>query len=114
MHTSDVREGEHVNVTMRKGRVNLTGKREAVLDGVQVDEQFSPDNADKISVVGSVSDVTPPPPPPPPSSYPQINPFTPEWFAQVIGAAAPAGDCRGQHFASSACCSKLISSMLTQ
>ena len=47
------------------------------------------DHTDKISVVGSVSDVTPPPPLPtqPPSG---LNPFTPEWFTQLIGAAVSA------------------------
>ena len=41
----------------------------------------------KISVAGSVSDVTPPPQT---TKHPLLNPFTPEWFAQVIGAAASA------------------------
>ena len=41
----------------------------------------------------SVSDVTPPPPStdlPSATGNPQLNPFTPEWFAQIIGAAASA------------------------
>ena len=47
-------------------------------------EPTSKSEEDKISVV---SDVTPPPPPAG-TIPPGLNPFTPEWFAQVIGAAA--------------------------
>ena len=43
-------------------------------------------DADKISV-GSVSDVTPPPST---GSHPPLNPFTPEWFAQLVSTAASA------------------------
>ena len=64
-----------------KGQVNdLTDKQE-------VGNAAKADDADKISVAGSVSDVTPPPQT---ANHPQLNPFTPEWFAQVIGAAATA------------------------
>ena len=38
-------------------------------------------------MAGSVSDITHPPPS---ANHPPLNPFTPEWFAQVIGAAATA------------------------
>ena len=44
--------------------------------------------ADEISLADVVSDATAPPPPAP--SHPQLNPFTPEWFAQLVGAAASA------------------------
>ena len=40
------------------------------------------DDADKISLAGSVAGGA--------GDQPQLNPFTPEWFAQVIGAAATA------------------------
>ena len=65
----------NVNVTTRRGGASGTRTRQ---------------DDDKISIAGSVSDVTPPPPPAGNGSHPQLNPFTPEWFAQVIGAAATA------------------------
>ena len=52
------------------------------------DNGLTPDS-DTISVAGSVPDA-PPPPPPSNSSHPQLNPFTPEWFERMIGAAATA------------------------
>ena len=76
-------EDEHANVTTRKGKVHFGG------DKKNENEDCLPDAADKISVAGSVSDVTPPPPPSQPN-FPPINPFTPEWFAQLVGAAATA------------------------
>ena len=74
------REEEQVdNVTVRKvhTRHDHTSAGASKID----------DNADKISVV---SDVTPPPPPTTSGLPSGLNPFTPEWFAQVIGAAATA------------------------
>ena len=64
------------NVTTRRGF--------AATDGLTADRVA---DDDKISVAGSVSDVTPPPNS---SQLPQLNPFTPEWFAQLVGTAASA------------------------
>ena len=50
-----------------------------------VDRHTSAADDDKISVADSFHGV-----PPPASDLPQLNPFTPEWFTQVIGAAASA------------------------
>ena len=67
-----------MNVTTRKTRVHFT-EEQAESDKIESDE---------------VSDVTPPPPPstdlPSATGNPQLNPFTPEWFAQIIGAEASA------------------------
>ena len=70
-------DGEHVNVTTRRVKVSVP----------LTDAKGEQDQTDKISVAGSVSDVTPPPPVTG-SIPPGLNPFTPEWFAQMIGAAA--------------------------
>ena len=71
---------QHVNVTTRK-------KYTEAFTGGQGDAAKSAEE-DKISVV---SDVTPPPPPSGQAgNHPQINPFTQEWFANLIGAAASA------------------------
>ena len=74
-------EDEYVNVTTRVKKRNddLTSKRDLLGK-----------DADKISIAGIVSDVTPPPHPPSSTNYPPLKPFTPEWFEQVIGAAATA------------------------
>ena len=61
------------NVTTRAKRNNLTGN-------AAVDD-------DKISLADSISDA---PPPPGSANHPPLNPFTPEWFAQMISAAATA------------------------
>ena len=68
---------EHANVTTRRNKNTVL---------------TNDDQADKISVAGSVSDVTPPPNLGAGASgqHPPINPFTPEWFAQLVGAAASA------------------------
>ena len=59
----------------------------------QLTKRTNPDakdeDVDRISVA-SVSDVTPPPRTDPGPNFPPLNPFTPEWFAQIIGAAATA------------------------
>ena len=73
------RDGGDTNVN-----VNVTTRR-----GQTLAPDIHASDEDKISVAGSVSDVTPPPgagahP------NPQLNPFTPEWFAQLVGAAANA------------------------
>ena len=66
--------GDRINSNVTTRRVNHDNK---------LPEPTSKAEEDKISVV---SDVTPPPPP---GSIPQgLNPFTPEWFAQLVGAAA--------------------------
>ena len=61
-------EEEHANVTTR---------------GEKPKHPHPKADEDKISVV---SDVTPPPPAA--TMPPGLNPFTPEWFAQLVGAAA--------------------------
>ena len=50
-----------------------------------MDRHTSAADDDKISVADSVHGV-----PPSATDLPQLNPFTPEWFTQVIGAAASA------------------------
>ena len=47
-------------------------------------------DADRISVAEDAESIPPPAAQPPPAAHPGLNPFTPEWFAQVIGAAATA------------------------
>ena len=90
VHQSEATETEeHANVTTRRGKVHFDKDSDYLQQGADTKRSADQD-ADKISVV---SDVTPPPPPPPPPSsanYPQINPFTPEWFSQLIGAAVTA------------------------
>ena len=92
--------GDHSNITTRR-----TVQRDILTDGAvatgataaeglgdipaATSASTTPD-ADKISAADSVSDVTPPPPNPPPHDLPGLNPFTPAWFAQVIGAATSA------------------------
>ena len=77
------REQINSNVTTRRRGVTVS-------DGLTADSHGAADE-DKISIAGSVSDVTPPPPPPPASGqFSQLNPFTPEWFAQLVGTAASA------------------------
>ena len=73
------RDGGDTNVN-----VNVTTRR-----GQTLAPDIHASDEDKISVAGSVSDVTPPPGA---GSHPnpQLNPFTPEWFAQLVGAAANA------------------------
>ena len=66
---TDGREDD--NVTLRRGR--------------RYDGFTHKDDEDKISLAGSIADAAPPPQT---SSNPQLNPFTPEWFAKIIGAAA--------------------------
>ena len=87
-------EQEHVNVTVRKtSQLTLTNKPEDVADaavsgaagGAPAGAGARLDDADRISLAGSVSDVTAPPNV---GDLPTLNPFTPEWFAQIIGAAA--------------------------
>ena len=75
---------EQVDETTKRERVRLTGA-----DG-QAARAAAAEDADRISVAGSVPDVTPPPPTQASPDRSQLNPFTPEWFAQVIGAAANA------------------------
>ena len=72
------------NITTRDKRrgQQLTDKNVA-FDGAKAGDAADAADADKISVV---SDVTPPPQMA--FNHPQINPFTPEWFAQLVGAAA--------------------------
>ena len=48
------------------------------------------EDPDRISVVGDAAESTPPPPTQQQANFPPLNPFTPEWFAQIIGAAATA------------------------
>ena len=76
MHAGGETE-EHINVTTRKVKVSVP----------LTDAKDEQDQADKISVAGSVSDVTTPPPMTG-TIPPGLNPFTREWFAQMIGAAA--------------------------
>ena len=61
---------------------NVTTRGFAANNGLTADRAA---DEDKISVAGSVSDVTPPPNA---DKLPQLNPFTPEWFAQLVGTAA--------------------------
>ena len=72
-------QGINSNVTTRKKLADTAAGGQARSAAQAADD-------DKISVV---SDVTPPPPPPP-AAPSGLNPFTPEWFAQMIGAAASA------------------------
>ena len=74
VHAARGGEEQNINVTTRRGQVLAPDLR------ARADE-------DKISIAGSVSDVTPPPNH---GTHPQLNPFTPEWFAQLVGAAANA------------------------
>ena len=76
-------ESQHDNVTVRRVRI-----QDGLTDAAGGLDAKPADNADGISVAGSVSDVTPPPPPTP--HHPQLNPFTPEWFAQLVSTAATA------------------------
>ena len=73
--------GTHDNITVRKGKTVPLTNKSPLPDGAALPDP------DKISVV---SDVTPPPQTTGSFDHPQINPFTPEWFAKVIGAAASA------------------------
>ena len=75
------REQEHIhsNVTTRRDR------KYTAAGGLTADPNAAEE--DKISLAGSISDVTPPPNLGQP---PQLNPFTPEWFAQLVGTAASA------------------------
>ena len=79
VHT-ERRQEQHINVTTRRDRKFIND------DGITEEAARAADE-DKISVAGSVSDVSPPPNA---GQHPQLNPFTLEWFAQVIGAAASA------------------------
>ena len=86
-------EMESSNVTTRRGPgpVRFNDLTDASGEAAASTQRsgVTPDT-DKISVV---SDVTPPPPAsamPSSGDHPQINPFTPEWFAQLVEAAASA------------------------
>ena len=85
----------HSNVTTRRDKQLISGGVKGADPLHDADRGSAADplrDADKISAADSVSDVTPPPPNPPQQAgnFPQINPFTTEWFAQLIGAAATA------------------------
>ena len=69
--------------TRRRDRGELTGSADRS-DGTP---NQATEDADKISVAESVSDVTPPPNT---HHHPQLNPFTHEWFAQLVNTAASA------------------------
>ena len=66
---SEKEDGVSANVTVRRNK----------------EPDLTKNEEDKISVVSNVT-----PPPAPGAVPPGLNPFTPEWFAQVIGAAATA------------------------
>ena len=80
VHRAEGGEDTFSNVTTRKVKDRLPHSSPA---------DTKEDDTDKISIAEAVSDVTPPPPP---TSFgnPQLNPFTPEWFQQLIGAAVSA------------------------
>ena len=77
----EVKDGKvNANVTTRKGKSSPTGTQ-ADSGGARAKDSSQQDN------VSVVSDVTPPPNH---GGFPQLNPFTPEWFQQMIGAAVSA------------------------
>ena len=76
----EIQQEEHVNVTTRRNKA-YTNK------GLTPDAAKLADE-DKISVTGSLPDNTTAPPSA--DKLPELNPFTPEWFAQLVGAAASA------------------------
>ena len=79
-------ERENINVTTRRPRDGVFTSATDLPDGA-VGTDNAADNTDKISVAGSVSDVTPPPNT---HNHPPLNPFTAEWFAQLVETAATA------------------------
>ena len=91
VHDFDAWTGVNPPGTQTRADIHATGEEESVNTNK---ESFfgaggltSRADEDKISVADSVSDVAPPPP----SGIPAgLNPFTPEWFEQMISAAATA------------------------
>ena len=83
--TGEVASGRSIeaDVHAAKDEINANVTTRRVHSDSKMQDPTSRLDEDKISVV---SDVTPPPPP---GTLPSgLNPFTPEWFAQLVGAAA--------------------------
>ena len=79
----------HAEIETDRVDVNVTSRSKARIDGL-ASESKGDDlrDADRISSADNVSDVTPPPPV---TGFPSgLNPFTPEWFTQLIGSAVTA------------------------
>ena len=70
-------EEENVNLGLATGRNNITADAKV-------------EDPDKITVADDVQAPPPPHTPQQQAGLPQLNPFTPEWFQQLIGSAVTA------------------------